>query len=1087
MTRKLASLFAFVLFAVTARAQVPISASHVADAFQRPWASAKLCFAPVDATGAAAGFRVGSVQVIPGAVCGLVSNGVLQSGLGVVPSAAGIYYHIWVANRATNAVLRDYGMTPITGSSWSLDSYDQSTAVLPVTAVSVGTVTTLAPGMPATVSLSGSNPVLMNVGIPQGQTGATGATGPGGTDPNAVHLTGDQAIYGTKTFDQVNASTLAAPVVLSKTTPEIDADAYISTADGHSGADYGYAINAAVATVPNNTRATIKLSGGTHQVWTPVVIGKSIYLNANGASLVPQSGGANGVWGAAPVTVNGCRLTGGSTVATCPSTAGLTAGMAVGGTGVPVADYINCVGTWSGSTCVASATQITLALPAKLDFTASDVVGSTTLSGIPYMTGLTVGLSIAGLNSSQGIPSGATITALHYGGASPLDTQSITISAPATATLGAAYITVTGSWSTNLVAETYVPVVTWENTSACVRNTEGQCQHAGEERLTIQDPGFRSLTGVSGEQIIGLDEFDSTDLRVFYIAGSALILGGQNPGPVPAGHETVRESSFRGIKTWSVGEHFTGQAAIVLMTGASGCPNACDTADEINQIGFDSAMVSYPASAGLVVGTYDTNHFNSVLGPRQWYFTDNSQFEGGAEPANNGRTNNIAAPDDMVIIYDAANYSFNQTEIAVAGYGRFLMRSYWDNGATVTGGSLLYDGSNAQTYTVQSVGGSSTLTYVSDANGVGSFDPSGLWNGVGAILTDTGSCSTGCNVYLAASGAVNGAGSTVTLAAPLYGSSSDSTATLIIGQPGFFALAAPNAGSALFWQNYYVDPSAQGMGLYGLTYAGGLWIGIYSRSNYDGHTSFNGVSVEISELNAIGTVILPSTYSVGASIITQPTSSGQLALTSQIPSSSSATVNGQVCALGSSCTVTAVPSGAVSTALGGLGANNSSATGVPVFSNGASSVAPQVGISGGSPVKATNAYGCLDGYDHLPCVVYNSPVITESSTTSTTAIYTTTAAGWYRLSGSIYATAASSTAYTVYQVISTTPAGLAGSFYPIVGEAIIGTSGSISASFELSPVANLASGVVISAGSSTASGTNTGGSWLRFLSIERIK
>jgi hypothetical protein len=927
------------------------------------------------------------------------------------------------------------------------------TSAVPVTAGGTGAVTAA-----GALSALGAQPAIPGLA-------ADGQTSPG------IQVTG----------------TVAAPVVLAKMTPEIDVDAYISTSDGHNGADYGYAINAAVASVPNNTRATIKLSGGVHHIWTPVLIGKSVFLNANGASLVPQSGGANGVWGAAPVTVNGCRLTGGSTVATCPSTAGLTAGMAVGGTGVPVADYINCVGTWSGSTCVASATQITLALPAKLDFTASDVVGSTTLSGIPYMTGLTVGLSIAGLNSSQGIPSGATITALHYGGASPLDTQSITISAPATATLGAAYITVTGSWSTNLVAETYVPVVTWENTSACVRNTEGQCQHAGEERLTIQDPGFRSLTGVSGEQIIGLDEFDSTDLRVFYIAGSALILGGQNPGPVPAGHETVRESSFRGIKTWSVGEHFTGQAAIVLMTGASGCPNACDTADEINQIGFDSAMVSYPASAGLVVGTYDTNHFNSVLGPRQWYFTDNSQFEGGAEPANNGRTNNIAAPDDMVIIYDAANYSFNQTEIAVAGYGRFLMRSYWDNGATVTGGSLLYDGSNAQTYTVQSVGGSSTLTYVSDANGVGSFDPSGLWNGVGAILTDTGSCSTGCNVYLAASGAVNGAGSTVTLAAPLYGSSSDSTATLIIGQPGFFALAAPNGGSALFWQNYYVDPSARGMGLYGLTSASGLWVGVYSRSNYDGTTSFNGIKVEVSQLQVGGSLTLPPTYGTNNITVTQPTVSGQLALTSQLPGSTITTINGQACTLGSSCTVTAIPSGTASTSLGGLGADNSSSTGVPVFSNGTSAVMPQVGISGGSPVKATNAYGCLDGYDHLPCVVYNGPVITESSTTSTTAIYTTTAAGYYRINGGIYATAPSSTTYVVYQVASTLPTGISGTFYPILGEANIGTSGSLSAVFPTSYMANLPSGAVISAGSQAASGTNTGGSWARFVSIERVK
>jgi hypothetical protein len=150
-------------------------------------------------------------------------------------------------------------------------------------------------------------------------------------------------------------------------------------------------------------------------------------------------------------------------------------------------------------------------------------------------------------------------------------------------------------------------------------------------------------------------------------------------------------------------------------------------------------------------------------------------------------------------------------------------------------------------------------------------------------------------------------------------------------------------------------------------------------------------------------------------------------------------------------------------------------------------VMPQVGISGGSPVKATNAYGCLDGYDHLPCVVYNGPVITESSTTSTTAIYTTTAAGYYRINGGIYATAPSSTTYVVYQVASTLPTGISGTFYPILGEANIGTSGSLSAVFPTSYMANLPSGAVISAGSQAASGTNTGGSWARFVSIERVK
>jgi hypothetical protein len=47
----------------------------------------------------------------------------------------------------------------------------------------------------------------------------------------------------------------------------------------------------------------------------------------------------------------------------------------------------------------------------------------------------------------------------------------------------------------------------------------------------------------------------------------------------------------------------------------------------------------------------------------------------------------------------------------------------------------------------------------------------------------------------------------------------------------------------------------------------------------------------------------------------------------------------------------------------------------------------QVGMSGGSPVKATNIYGCLDGYDHLPCAVMQVPSTLYSGTTTTGATF----------------------------------------------------------------------------------------------------
>lgn len=196
MLRKLSILFALFLGSVciaNAQSAASISASAVSDSFGHPIKAAKLCFAPVDATGTATGFRVGSVQVVATPVCGVVSNGILQSGLSVEPTPAGIYYRISAQNYTTGSMLRDYGMTQITGSSWSLDSYDPSTAVLPVTALSMGTVTTLPSGSGASCNLSGSSPTLLNCSIPRGADGAGTIAGLAGDGANGINVTGNVA------------------------------------------------------------------------------------------------------------------------------------------------------------------------------------------------------------------------------------------------------------------------------------------------------------------------------------------------------------------------------------------------------------------------------------------------------------------------------------------------------------------------------------------------------------------------------------------------------------------------------------------------------------------------------------------------------------------------------------------------------------------------------------------------------------------------------------------------------------------------------------------------------------------------------
>ncbi len=182
-------------------APVPVSASAIGTLFGDPITDANLCFAPVDANGKPVGFRVGQVQVMTTPKCGLVSNGLLQAGLSVAPTPAGVWYHPYVVDRKTGSVLRDYCVTQITGSSWSLDSYDCATASAPPPAA--GSIT----GAP-TAELAvycGSNPTSTLCGIPyQGlyDTGSILTTS--FSSSGAPTATCDAAHLFTKDYDLTN-------------------------------------------------------------------------------------------------------------------------------------------------------------------------------------------------------------------------------------------------------------------------------------------------------------------------------------------------------------------------------------------------------------------------------------------------------------------------------------------------------------------------------------------------------------------------------------------------------------------------------------------------------------------------------------------------------------------------------------------------------------------------------------------------------------------------------------------------------------------------------------------------------------------
>jgi hypothetical protein len=136
-------------------------------------------------------------------------------------------------------------------------------------------------------------------------------------------------------------------------------------------------------------------------------------------------------------------------------------------------------------------------------------------------------------------------------------------------------------------------------------------------------------------------------------------------------------------------------------------------------------------------------------------------------------------------------------------------------------------------------------------------------------------------------------------------------------------------------------------------------------------------------------------------------------------------------------------------------------------------------------VHKTNTLGCIDGYDHLPCVVYEMGLTSQSTVTGSYATaYTTPAAGVYRISGNVYATTQSTTAYTVTVMVKEAQTGSVTSHGLGVDSATIGTSESWNNTTAI--VQNLNSGVNI-AWETSGSGTNTSGVWNFDLIIERIK
>lgn len=194
-----------------------------------------------------------------------------------------------------------------------------------------------------------------------------------------------------------------------------------------------------------------------------------------------------------------------------------------------------------------------------------------------------------------------------------------------------------------------------------------------------------------------------------------------------------------------------------------------------------------------------------------------------------------------------------------------------------------------------------------------------------------------------------------------------------------------------------------------------------------------------------------------------------------------------VSAIGSTAVTNATSATSFAGTLSGDVTGTQSATTVGKINGGA--VPPSAKVlatnSSSQPVAASNTLGCLDGWDHLPCTVYEMGVTSESAVTGAYATaYTTPAAGVYRVSGNVYPTADGTTSYTVSLSVKQQQTGGDASHSLTIASASVGTG----AGWNLPAVLtlDLASNVAVT-WETIGSGTNTGSLWNVDLIIERIK
>lgn len=705
---------------------------------------------------------------LSGYVAGVVSGAcIVVSNTAISPSGTAYKICIQPYNQTPGSCFYDYalgGTKDITTIAPTLQTgpLNYGGVAGPAATVAVGSVTTGVAGTPATVRNVGTtSAAVLNFVIPQG---------PIGSATSGVNLTPGAS----QTIVQPPGTALNINNLLPSIQPFKCAEAYLSTSDGQGGTDYGYAINAAVADSSLTSSTQINVCApGDHPVYTAAVFDRPVAFHMDGKSrLIPQSSLSS-----TPINVNGATATAGSMNLTVPSSTGILVNMAVGGIGIPPGAYVTAV----------SGTTVTISLPANIQFYGMASSGAATITGVSSMVGLSTGQVLNGINTWPFVSGTTSISSIDY------VNNVITASSNATITTQTpTTFAISGSWLTNLTFVKTTPVLSFVYNQNALHNNFGQMYGSSLHDVWIEDISAIDPTdpfntvggypGITGVQIVGYDQFSSTNLHVEYVQGSCLILGGTASQAYDNGFfSPVREASFFGDQIRNCGDNKTGQAALVIMTPNE---NNQSGADENNDINFFGGRYVLSSGVAVEIGTYNQAH-TGTRAPGSILFSG-TQIEGGAVNAD------TVPVDDSVYIAQGDNIHFKSCILNQTGQGRALIRVDVANYISIDDCFIAAGALIPTTYQVALTAGITTGTFVSNSGRANGFNTTQRWDGMGVDINGT-------KMHLAPLSPVNSSGTTITLASPWSGASG--TFTMTAGYGGVYTQSSLGIGHLFYGPN----------------------------------------------------------------------------------------------------------------------------------------------------------------------------------------------------------------------------------------------------------------------------------------------